>query len=106
MFTKKLNEPTVRSKPVSSLAKVSWNSGECGSKSIAGSDVLFVDEAVCSPFVEWLDEPLCVAWFGEFWSLDFVGELSFADVIGELLPLDEAAETVLPAAIVPTDGAN
>ena len=32
--------------------------------------------------------------------LPFVGET------GELLPLDEAAETMFPAAIVPTDGAN
>ena len=32
--------------------------------------------------------------------------MPFADFVGELLPLDEPAETVLPAAIVLTDGAN
>ena len=41
LFTKKLNEPTARSKPDSSPAKVSWNAGGCGVKSAVDSDVLF-----------------------------------------------------------------
>ena len=77
LFTKKLNEPTARSKPDSSPAKISWNAGECGVKSAMDSDVLFAREAVDTSFVTWSDEPL-----------------------------DETAETVLPAAIVPIDGAN
>ena len=52
LFTKKLNEPTVKPKPDSRSAKVFWNSGECGSKSIRGSDVLFAGEAGVLPFVE------------------------------------------------------
>ena len=49
---KKLNEPTVKPKPDSRSEKVSWNSGECGSKFIRGSDVLFAGEAGVLPFVE------------------------------------------------------
>ena len=52
LLTKKLNEPTVKPKPDSRSAKVSCNSGECGSKSIRGSDVLFAGEAGVLPFVE------------------------------------------------------
>ena len=52
LFTKKLNEPTVKPKPDSRSANVSWNSGECGSKSIRGSDVLFAGEVGVLPFVE------------------------------------------------------
>ena len=52
LFTKKLNEPTVKSKPDSRLANVSRASGECGSKFVIGSDVLFAGEAGVLPFVE------------------------------------------------------
>ena len=61
-----MNEPTVRSKPDSSPAKVSWNAGGCGAKSTVGSDVLFAAEAIGTSFVEWLDESLDVACFGKF----------------------------------------
>ena len=61
-----LNEPTVRSKPDSSLAKVSWNAGGCGVKSAVGYDALFVGEAIGTSCVEWLGEPSDVACFGEF----------------------------------------
>ena len=53
LFLKKLNEPTARSKPNSSPAKVSWNAGRCGVKSDVGSDVLFVGEVVDASFVMW-----------------------------------------------------
>ena len=46
LFTKKLNEPTARSKPDLSPAKVSWNAGGCGVKSAVGSDALFAGEAI------------------------------------------------------------
>ena len=52
LFTKKLNAPTVKSKPDTRLANVSWNSGECGSKFIRGADVLFAGEVGVLPFVE------------------------------------------------------
>ena len=52
LFTKKLNEPTVKPKPDSRPANVSWNSGECGSKFIRGSDMLFAGEVGVLPFVE------------------------------------------------------
>ena len=52
LLTKKLNEPTVKPKPDSRSEKASWNPGECGSKSIRGSDVLFAGEAGVLPFVE------------------------------------------------------
>ena len=52
LFTKKLNEPTVKPKPDSRSANASWNSGECGSKFIRGSDVLFAGEVGVLPFVE------------------------------------------------------
>ena len=51
LFTKKLNEPTARSKPDSSPAKVSWNSGGCGVKSGVDSDVLFTGEVIDASFV-------------------------------------------------------
>ena len=51
LFMKKLNEPTARSKPDSSPAKVSWNAGGCGVKSAVDSDVLFVGGAVDISFV-------------------------------------------------------
>ena len=57
LFMKKLNKPTVRSKPDSSLAKVSWNAGGCGVKFAVGSDVLFAGEAVDTSFVTWSGEP-------------------------------------------------
>ena len=57
LFTKKLNEPTARSKPHSSPVKVSWNAGGCGVKSAADSDVLFAGEAVDTSFVMWSDDP-------------------------------------------------
>ena len=57
LFTKKLNEPTARSKPDSSPAKVFWNAGGCGVKSAVGFYVLFSGEAIGTSFVEWLDEP-------------------------------------------------
>ena len=66
LFTKKLNEPTTRSKPDLSPTKVSWNAGGCGVKSAVGSDVLFAGEAVDTSFVTWSDEPLDVAWLGDF----------------------------------------
>ena len=52
LFTKKLNEPTVKSKPDLRPANVSWNSSECGSKFIRGSDALFAGEVGVLPFVE------------------------------------------------------
>ena len=52
LFTKKLNEPTVKPKPDSRPANASWNSGECGSKSIRRSDLLFAGKAGVLPFVE------------------------------------------------------
>ena len=61
LFTKKLNEPTARSKPDSSPAKVSWNAGGCGVESAVGSDVLFAGDATGTSFVTWLDEPLDAA---------------------------------------------
>ena len=51
----KLNEPTARSKPDSSPAKVSWNAGRCGVKSAMDSDVLFVGEAIDTSFFMWSD---------------------------------------------------
>ena len=57
LFTKKLNEPTARSKPDSSPAKVSWNAGGCGVKSAVDSDVLFAGETVDISFVMWSDDP-------------------------------------------------
>ena len=73
-------------------------------KSAVDSGMSFVGEAVVASFVMRSDDPSCAAWLGDFWSWIFAGD--FAGEVGELLPLDEAAETVLPAAIVPTDGAN
>ena len=52
LFTKKLNEPTVKPKPDSRPANASWNSGECGSKFVRRSDVLFAGEIGVLPFVE------------------------------------------------------
>ena len=52
LFTKNLNEPTVKPKPDSRSANASWNSGECGSKFIRGSDVLFAGEVGMLPLVE------------------------------------------------------
>ena len=57
LFMKKLNEPTARSKPDSSPAKVSWNAGGCGVKSAVDSDVLFAGEAVDTSFAMWSGEP-------------------------------------------------
>ena len=57
LITKKLNEPTARSKPDSNPAKVSWNSGGCGVKSAVDSDVLFTGEAVDASFVMWSGDP-------------------------------------------------
>jgi len=88
LFTKKLNEPSVKPKPDSRLEKVSWNSGECCSKSIKGSDVIFAGEANVLPFVEW------------------VGELPFVDPIGESPFSDGTEETASPALFFPTDAAN
>ena len=75
-------------------------------KSAVDSGMSFVGEAVVASFVMRSDDPSCAAWLGDFWSWIFAGDLLFADKTGELLPSDEAAETVLPATIVPTDGAN
>ena len=66
LFTKKMNEPTARSKPDSSPAKVSWNAGGCGVKSSVDSDVLFAGEAVDTSFVTWSDEPSDAAWLDDF----------------------------------------
>ena len=61
LFTKKLNAPTVKSKPDSRPENVSRSSGECGSKCIRGADALFAGEAGGLPLFERVGELPCVA---------------------------------------------
>ena len=100
LLTKKLNFPTVNSKPDSRSTNVSRTSGECG------LSARFVGEVGELPMFERIGELPYVDWIVELWFIDVAGELPFVDAIGELPFSGGTDETSSPALFFPTDGAN
>ena len=78
LLTKKLNFPTVKSKPDSRSANVSRTSGECGSSARS------VGEVGELPMFERVGELPYVDWIVELWFVDVAGELPYVDAIGKL----------------------